>query len=429
MVLKHDDAISSENDEVVIKAENVSKKFSRSLRRSMAYGIKDTIRNILRISAKPDILRKDEFWAINDVSFVVKKGECLGIIGPNGAGKTSLLSILNGIYMPDKGQITIKGKTGALIAVGAGFHPMLTGRENIYINGAILGMSKEEIEEKFDDIVKFADIGDFLDSPVKNYSSGMFVRLGFSVAVHCEPEVLLIDEVLSVGDLAFQNKSLRRVSQVLENANAVVFVSHNLGHIRQLCDKVLILNNGKLVFLGKTHEALSKYHEMAREKSFTDIKNKKQMTLPGVRISSGDFIFGDAGILDEFGNLTEKIKVGKPLITFFEFEATRHFEELYFSVAIRAESMNINNCIWHISKENDKIRFNNISKGKYRLIVKFLTPSLVLGVYSMIFSIRNGTTNEIYERISDLKPFIIEGDAIPRGLVHTESEWKMESID
>jgi len=191
-------------DNLAIKVESVSKKYFKSPKRSMLYGVKDIARNTFGLSSHSDELRKDEFWAVDEVSFEVKKGETLGMIGPNGSGKTTMLKMLNGIFWPDKGKIAVKGRVGALIEVGAGFHPLLTGRENVYINAAILGMTKKETDKKFDDIIKFADIGDFLDVPVKHYSSGMFVCLGFAVAVHCEPEILLVDEVLAVGDLHLQ---------------------------------------------------------------------------------------------------------------------------------------------------------------------------------------------------------------------------------
>ena len=417
------------SDDVVIKVEHVSKKFSRSLKRSMTYGMKDIARNIFGMASNSDHLRKGEFWAVKDVSFELRRGECLGVIGLNGAGKTTLLSMLNGIYMPDKGKITIKGKTGALISVGAGFHPMLTGRENIYVNGAVLGMSKAELDENFDAIVEFADIGDFLDMPVKNYSSGMFVRLGFSIAVHCQPEILLIDEILSVGDLSFQNKCLRRLNQILEKMHAVVFVSHKLEQVRNLCNRVLILDNGMKVFYGDPHEALAKYHHMVHEKSLIATKSKKAFHST-LHKSSGDIIFGESGILDESGIKTEKIGIGEPLTTFFEFETTKNIEELYFTAGIR-DDRNYN-CIVHISNYNDRIKFRNISKGKHKLIVKFLTPNLVPGVYFPIISIRNGITNETYERVFNLKPFIIEGEynqsLRPRGMILTESQWQMDSI-
>jgi len=228
--------------ETVIKVEHVSKKFSRSLKHVMAYGLGDIGRNLLGIRSRSDRLKNGEFWAVDDVSFEVKGGETLGIIGTNGSGKSTLLKLINGIFMPDRGKIEINGHVGGLIEVGAGFHPMLTGRENIYIAGAILGFSKREIDNKYEEIVDFADIGKFLDSPVKNYSSGMLVRLGFSLAVSIVPEILLIDEVLSVGDLAFQNKSLRRLSEIRKRAHAMIFVSHNLDHIQNLCQVCVSLS-------------------------------------------------------------------------------------------------------------------------------------------------------------------------------------------
>lgn len=413
------------SNEIAIKVENVSKKYCKTLKKSMLYGVRDITKNVFGLSSNSELLRKDEFWAVEDVSFEVKKGETLGIIGANGAGKTTLLKMLNGIFWPDKGKITINGKTGALISVGAGFHPMLTGKENIYLNGAIMGMSRKEVNDKFKAIVEFADIGDFLDSPVKHYSSGMFVRLGFAVAVHCELDILLVDEVLAVGDLSFQNKSLRRLAELREKANAVVFVSHNLEHVRNLCDRVMILEKAKTVFSGDTNEALSEYHKRTREKKLIAIKNRKGFHLASHQ-SSGDIIFGDTGILDESGNRTEKIRIGEPLTTFFEFETTKNLEELFFTIGIRDEKNY--NCIVHISDYGDKIKFRNILNGKYRLIVKFITPNLVPGLYFPVIAIRNGVTNETYERRFDLKPFLIEGNILPRGIVYAESEWKLYPI-
>ena len=190
------------DDEVLVKVEGVSKKFCRDLKRSLWYGMKDISSELFGIHQNGQ-LRKNEFWAVNDVNFELKRGECLGLIGHNGAGKSTLLKMLNGLIKPDKGTITMQGRIGALIELGAGFNPILTGRENIYNNGAVLGFSKKEIDEKFDAIVDFAEIDEFIDTPVQNYSSGMKVRLGFAVAAQMEPDVLIIDEVLAVGDIGF----------------------------------------------------------------------------------------------------------------------------------------------------------------------------------------------------------------------------------
>jgi lipopolysaccharide transport system ATP-binding protein len=253
---------ASTGDEVAIKVEHISKKYCKSLKRSMLYGVQDIGRNMIGLSSRSDRLRKNEFWAVDDISFEVKKGETLGIIGPNGAGKTTLLKMLNGIFWPDKGKITVKGRVGALIEVGAGFHPLLTGRENIYINAAILGMSKKEVDKKFDDIVGFAEIGDFIDSPVKFYSSGMFVRLGFAVAVQCEPDILLVDEVLAVGDLNFQRKCIRRMKELLLGGATVIFISHNIRAVQDICQKAILLNHGRVVSHSSSADVVKNYVDL-----------------------------------------------------------------------------------------------------------------------------------------------------------------------
>jgi lipopolysaccharide transport system ATP-binding protein len=279
-------------DSFAVKVESVSKKYCKSLKRSMLYGVEDIARNTLGLSSHSDKLRKNEFWAVDDVSFEVKKGETLGIIGSNGSGKTTMLKMLNGIFWPDKGKITIKGKVGALIEVGAGFHPLLTGRENVYINAAILGMTKEETDKKFNDIVDFADIGDFLDVPVKHYSSGMFVRLGFSVAIHCKPDILLVDEVLAVGDLRFSLKCHRKMSEYRQNGGTVVIVSHNMQAIRNICKNVLWLNNGKIKEIGEVHNVCNLYEEniIKNGKSSNFIKGKQYRYDSEVNISKIEFL-------------------------------------------------------------------------------------------------------------------------------------------
>ncbi len=230
------------NNEVLVKAENVSKKFCRDLKRSLWYGVKDIASEI--VGAKNNgQLRKDEFWAVKDVSFELRRGECLGLIGHNGAGKSTLLKLLNGLIKPDKGKITMKGRIGSLIELGAGFNPILTGRENIYNNGAVLGFSKKEIAAKFDAIVDFSEIGEFIDMPVQNYSSGMKVRLGFAVAAQMEPDVLIIDEVLAVGDVGFRTKCFNRINELLAKSS-VIFVSHQMSQIGRISSNIFLMKGG-----------------------------------------------------------------------------------------------------------------------------------------------------------------------------------------
>ena len=204
-------------------------------------------------------LEGDHFWALKDVSFEVQPGEVVGIIGRNGAGKSTLLKILSRITEPTAGRVELRGRVGSLLEVGTGFHPELTGRENIYLNGSILGMSRREIQRKFDEIVAFAEIEDFLDTPVKRYSSGMYVRLAFAVAAHLEPEILIVDEVLAVGDAAFQQKCLGKMQTIAGHGRTVLFVSHNTAAVQRLCTKTMLIKAGRLVFEGCTAEALQRY--------------------------------------------------------------------------------------------------------------------------------------------------------------------------
>lgn len=244
----------------VVSVENVSKKFCRGLKRGMMYTLQDVGRDIVGAKTGEPKLRPEEFWAVRDLEFELKQGESLGLLGTNGAGKSTLLKMLNGIIRPDKGRITLRGRVGALIEVGAGFHPMLTGRENIYVNGAILGMSKRELDKKIDSIVAFSGLsGDILDAPVKTYSSGMYVRLGFAVAIHSEPDVLLVDEVLAVGDSAFRVKCSEWIAGFLKRQGTLILVSHYLPSIRETCSKVVYMKGGEVIYAGDAMEGLQLY--------------------------------------------------------------------------------------------------------------------------------------------------------------------------
>jgi len=249
--------------EIAITIENLSKRYRidhakqrhDTLRDSLAYAV--TGLNPFKRS-QPE-LEKDYIWALKDISFEVERGEVIGIIGPNGAGKSTLLKILTRITEPTSGRALINGRVGSLLEVGTGFHSELTGRENIYLNGAILGMRRSEIERKFDEIVAFSEIEKFLDTPVKRYSSGMYVRLAFAVAAHLEPEILLVDEVLAVGDVSFQQKCLGKMGNVANEGKTILFVSHNMAAIRTLCTTSIFISNGKIKYLGSVHESIDNY--------------------------------------------------------------------------------------------------------------------------------------------------------------------------
>ena len=244
--------------------ENVSKSFRRtytadSLRDALAAPFRKFLGG--RNGDRPIAADGKTFWALKDVSFRVHPGEVLGIIGPNGSGKSTTLKLLSRILRPDSGRIRVRGRVGALIELGAGFNPDLTGRENVFLNASILGMKRKEIERKYDRIVEFAELGEFMDTPVKWYSSGMFARLGFSVAAHLDPDVLLVDEVLSVGDVGFQRRCRDWMRRYRETGATVVFVSHNMSAVTSLCDRVAVLDRGKLLYVGSPGEAVKYYME------------------------------------------------------------------------------------------------------------------------------------------------------------------------
>lgn len=255
----------------MIQAENIGKKYVithqskgkyTALRDVVAEKAKALGRHFLTPSATGQTNRsREEFWALKDICFDVKQGECIGIIGPNGAGKSTLLKILSRITEPSVGRVRINGLVGSLLEVGTGFHPELTGRENIFLNGAILGMTRRDIKNKFDEIVSFAEIEKFLDTPVKRYSSGMYVRLAFAVAAHLEPEILLVDEVLAVGDLSFQKKCLGKMDDITKEGRTVLFVSHNMGAVRNLCNHAFWIESGKIKKTGPTYDIIRGYEK------------------------------------------------------------------------------------------------------------------------------------------------------------------------
>lgn len=258
------------NGNIVITAENLGKKYTLSqknredndylsLRESISNGISTSFHSLLKKGSRPLTSRKEDFWALKDISFEIDQGNRVGIIGSNGAGKSTLLKLLSRITEPTTGEIKIKGRVASLLEVGTGFHPELTGKENIYLNGAVLGMKRTEIRKKFDQIVSFAEVEKFLDTPVKRYSSGMYVRLAFSVAAHLEPEILIVDEVLAVGDERFQKKCLGRMEDIGNEGRTVIYVSHQMSTVSSLCNRAILLNKGEIASIGTPSQVIFDY--------------------------------------------------------------------------------------------------------------------------------------------------------------------------
>ncbi|BBC24662.1 ABC transporter ATP-binding protein [Pseudanabaena sp. ABRG5-3] len=361
--------------DTVIRVENLSKKYVIGHQRERYTALRDVITNGIR-SIGQRFSQKDyidpateEFWALKDVSFEIKQGDRVGIIGRNGAGKSTLLKILSRITEPTSGRISIKGRVASLLEVGTGFHPELTGRENIYLNGAILGMDKREIKKKFDGIVDFAEVEKFLDTPVKRYSSGMYVRLAFAVAAHLEPEILIIDEVLAVGDLNFQKKCLGKMNDVTSEGKTVLFVSHNIAAVRKLCEKAILLDKGNIIKLGNTSSVLKTYTETGLSVQFGyDLPQPIDKNVPAYAHK--------LLVEDEYGNPAFSLPVGKPWRVRVHFTVTKIIKHFVIALGIvTSEEMPLRTS-W--SKPT------SLSPGEYQAVFSEDFVILGAGRYSLI---------------------------------------------
>lgn len=319
-------------NDTVIKVEGLHKKFCSHLRRSMFYGTLDVMRDMLGWRYDAGQLRPHEFWALADINMELKRGEALGIIGQNGSGKTTLLRILNGIFPPDRGTVAIRGRIGALLAVGAGFHPHMTGRENIRLNGTIMGMSRREIAKQFDAIVDFADIGNFLEAPVATYSSGMTVRLGFAIAIHAHPEIMLADEALAVGDLQFALKCYRKISEYRKNGGALMLVSHSMQLVRNTCQQALWIDKGVPVASGPTQGVCDSYEQFMIKKDGRRVGE----AATGSGIINNDPLtrIYKVSFLDAAGQDLREHRWGQPLTVRIHFDCQRRVRKPLFTVSL-----------------------------------------------------------------------------------------------
>lgn len=399
---------------IVLRVENLHKKFCHSLRHSMYYGVIDSVRSMLGAVYDTQRLRENEFWALEDVCFELHKGETLGVIGANGSGKSTLLRLITGIYPPDSGRIAFKGRIGALIAVGAGFHPHMTGRENIYLNATILGMTRREINERLDAIIEFADIGDFLEAPVSTYSSGMRVRLGFAIAINCRPDILLVDEILAVGDVGFQLKCFDKIGTLRKQGVATLLVSHNLHQISMFCRKVLLLNHGRVEYFGDIETGLAIY--------------KKHF----------EHIFGSSGEIEKIATGTSDCKVvaiefhpalidnNIHLKNLDDLEISIHFEALQdlldVEVSMLLELKLPTPQYFQVTNRTFN-RTIDLKKGAGLLRMKIKQVSLNnMGAY-LYFSIARHNRSEIIVWWRKI-PVIVSGNALSVGWTHFEVEFE-----
>ena len=345
--------------DIAIRAENISKLYHIGMNKSVSF--RDSIANTLSNFAGKQNHSEDlsEFWALKDVSFEIRTGDSVGIIGKNGAGKSTLLKVLSRITEPTNGKVTLNGRVASLLEVGTGFHPELTGRENIFLNGSILGMTKKEITRKFDEIVSFSGIEKFIDTPVKRFSSGMYVRLAFSVAAHLEPEILIIDEVLAVGDAEFQKKCLNKMNEVTGQGRTVIFVSHNMGAISSLCKKAILMANGKISVYDDVGKVIDKY---LFSDSISDTFNRSK--------SDDPIFFSEISIRGTQTNLGSSVLFTESFNINFTIVNRDHLQNFVIGFAILDSSEN------KIFTVHHKIEFgtNTSISGKCEIKGTFLLP-------------------------------------------------------
>jgi len=377
----------------IIQVENLGKKYLIKHQQQGSYtALRDVITEKVKSLGKRIISpwnhkqsstnsTTEEFWALKDISFKVKQGEVIGIIGPNGAGKSTLLKIISRITEPTKGRIRINGRVASLLEVGTGFHPELTGRENIFLNGAILGMGKAEIKRKFDEIVTFAEVEKFLDTPVKRYSSGMYVRLAFAVAAHLEPEILLVDEVLAVGDAQFQKKCIGKMEKVGKEGRTVLFVSHNMNAVQKLCGKSALLEQGQLVMQGDTSEVIRNYLCDKPKQQMVNLYELPRPSELGTRARISRF-----RIRNEAGNLSNNFAFGEAFTLEIECMVMKDSEDISFLLGI--DTLYEQRIVTITSAEVGKVfsaSAGDIVNARLKttnLLLKPGTYSLVLGLFS-----------------------------------------------
>ena len=399
-IIKH-----SSDDDVVLSVQGVSKKFCRSLKRSLFYGVQDIASELVGVRKDNNQLRQKEFWALQDVSFELKRGESLGLVGANGSGKTTLLRIISGLIKPDRGSVKITGKVAPLIALGAGFNPILTGRENIYVNMSILGLSKEEIDERFDEVVDFAEIGDAIDAPVQTYSSGMAARLGFACAIHTDPDILLIDEVLAVGDIKFRVKCYRRLVKLLENNTSFILVSHNPHSILGICNYSVYLNKGILITWDNTNLVMSEYQKQISQKY---IRQNVKTCVNNVTKHDQELAIISINLEDSHGKSMNTLISGNYCIFTIYIKAAKKIDNAIINIIIKENCTNSMSTLYLSNYyDNEELK---ILPSSEKVQLKMPYCGLKPGQYSMKLSISKDSPQNILDAVEvfifEVKSFV-----------------------
>jgi ABC-type polysaccharide/polyol phosphate transport system ATPase subunit len=367
-------------------------------------------------------------WAVKDVSFDLHPGESLGIIGPNGAGKTTILKLLSKVTQPTDGEIIVNGRMSALIELGAGFHPDLTGRENVFLNGTILGMRRDEIRERFDAIVDFAGIGDYLDTPVKRYSSGMYARLGFAIAAHVDPQILVVDEVLAVGDFAFQTKCYARMDELRRNGTSLIFVSHNMDAVRRVCDRGLVMYRGQPIFQGTSAEAVIAYSDAVRSAAREAQEKKLDVPLEGglsQRVMTFDAEIERVTLLDERGLPVTVVDSGSEVTIALDVKFNKPVANPIFAVTIRTPAGYM---VYNNTTDWMKVKTPVFSAGERSRVAFKVRMPLLEGQYDLGADIASADLRHYYDRLESAMSFVMRSSGGAKGMVDLSADVSFEEV-
>jgi ABC-type polysaccharide/polyol phosphate transport system ATPase subunit len=359
--------------------------------------------------------RYEEFWALTDVSFEIPRGSTFGIIGTNGSGKSTLLKCLTGILSPDKGSISINGDIAALLELGAGFHPDLSGRENIFLNGAILGMTNKQIEDRYNDIVEFSELGRFIDTPVKNYSSGMTVRLGFSIAINVDPEILIIDEVLAVGDENFQQKCREKIEDFRQRGKTIILVSHGLSDVANICDQVAWLDKGQLQMVGPAVDVVSKYNALSHHAEPVQQEDR------GERWGTREIEIQEVFLSDNLGNRITNVESGQSVNLNCVFHSSIDLKSAAFAYGITDIHGTV---LWGTNSKVQGVPFS-IARGSGTNFITIPNLQLLEGTYDLSVAVADGSYSHEYDHWSRKHRFTVRQQNVKElGTIRMNSEWQ-----
>jgi lipopolysaccharide transport system ATP-binding protein len=414
------------SEETVIRFEEVQKEYR--LGKSVHPTLKEWL---LRPGARS---RRKKFRALDRVSFSVVRGQVLGLIGENGSGKSTILKLIAGVSHPDRGQVQVSGRVSSLLEIGTGFHPEMTGRENVFLSGALLGISQSVLEDSFEDIVQFAELEDFIDTPVKHYSSGMYMRLGFSVATRVDPDILLIDEVLAVGDEIFQKKCKEVILQMAARGKTLIFVSHDLGSVAEICNRCLLIEKGQIVTDGLPREAIYEYHKRTFDRK-ASISEKAEEMPWFTRAGTMEVKINEVRLSNQKGEKTRHFSIGEPIAVEIEYECRHRVESAGFGLSISRDDQ----VLFGTTTFQCGVDVPPLEPGEGRVHLHFNAPNLMPGSYFMtvnVFPMEDLDAfltlkfhNKIFDLHSKQHPFLVEGENLYsqlEGTTFLEHTWEVD---